>query len=653
MTICTGDESEPDSSFNRELPWLGEEIGLKDAQNPLYHGLNLVQWMNMQRSSQLMTSASQSPYFPSMMPPTMQNNIVTDDPSKMLNFQTSTLPMSSSHLNIPKTNQIQQFDGFQQTHLSWPQQQQLLLLQQQIPVHPPQQQIPVHPTQSQISVHLPQQYIQQASGLSQQQLQQQQQQVAMLPQLHQKQQQPNICTQQMVQQQHNQQQTEPLQHMRQQQHELPMQQQSQQQQIRPSIISPVIADQQQRQPQHFVGQSSPQQYQSPRAQQQIQQQSILPQNSGVHQMAHSSNHNLQTSTPQNMQFQQQIELQQGLSLRQQQVTPCQPQLQFQLLQKMQQQQMLSQMTPYVQSQLLQQNVGVGAQQNAGVGVQQIAGVQQNPKLPQQQVNGTTLSHSQKELQSYPNHIDWQIKSGLPITEPSSLANTDLPSCSNSPFNNNQVCSMSLLNNRNSGSAIFSEEREVQTPNNSIVQDINCKSDTRVKHEFHSTKDHDNLTYRNSMVDQLEASSSANSFCMDRSGEENYLLPPICLEGEVQPSPRNSIPFGSHVSELRPDTLLSRGFDAGKDLQNLLSGYGNQKDIETEISTAGISSQSFGASDMPFKPGCSNDAVLNDNGVLNRGSWVTTNQPQRMRTYTKVCGVSLLFYRVYILVLVVL
>ena len=85
----------------------------------------------------------------------------------------------------------------------------------------------------------------------------------------------------------------------------------------------------------------------------------------------------------------------------------------------------------------------------------------------------------------------------------------------------------------------------------------------------------------------------------------------------------------------PDTLLSRGNDSQKDLQNLLSYYGGTpRDIETEFSTAAISSSSFGVLNMPFKPGCSNDVAITDSRVLNGGLWA--NQTQRMLTYTKVC-----------------
>lgn len=72
-----------------------------------------------------------------------------------------------------------------------------------------------------------------------------------------------------------------------------------------------------------------------------------------------------------------------------------------------------------------------------------------------------------------------------------------------------------------------------------------------------------------------------------------------------------------------------------DLHNLLSNYGGTpRDIETELSTAAISSQSFAVPNIPFKPACSNEVGINEAGVLGNGLWA--NQTQRMRTFTKVC-----------------
>lgn len=176
---------------------------------------------------------------------------------------------------------------------------------------------------------------------------------------------------------------------------------------------------------------------------------------------------------------------------------------------------------------------------------------------------------------------------------------------------------------------------VAEPASNLVQELQSKSDIRIKHEFPSSKGPDQIKYKGTITDQLEASSSGTSYCLDASTiQQNYALPTFCLDSDVQSHPRNSLPLSANIEGLAPDTLLSRGFDSQKDLQNLLSNYGGTpRDIETELSTAAISSQSFGAANLPFKPGCSSDVAINEAGVLSNGLWA--NQAQRMRTYTKV------------------
>lgn len=135
---------------------------------------------------------------------------------------------------------------------------------------------------------------------------------------------------------------------------------------------------------------------------------------------------------------------------------------------------------------------------------------------------------------------------------------------------------------------------------SQFQELRTKPESKLKHEARD-------------ADQLDA-SSATSFCLDGGVNECFPFPPVCLDGDVQ--------IGSGDG-LLPDVMMSRGFG---------SGFTNQRDIETEISNATICSQSFG--DMAFRSGCSNDAAVNENGILGRALWA--NQPPRMRTYTKVC-----------------
>ena len=181
---------------------------------------------------------------------------------------------------------------------------------------------------------------------------------------------------------------------------------------------------------------------------------------------------------------------------------------------------------------------------------------------------------------------------------------------------------------------------VVEPASNLVQELQSKSDIRIKNEVPTPKVPDQLRYKDKVADQLEASSSATSYCLDAGTlQQNFTLPSFCLDGDVQSNPESNPPFAVNIDSLTPDTLLSRGFDSGKDLQNLLSNYGGTpRDIETELSTAAISSQSFGVPNLSFKPGCSNDVAITEAGVLSHGLW--TNQAQRMRTYTKVCRFSL-------------
>ncbi|OMO86353.1 AUX/IAA protein [Corchorus olitorius] len=170
--------------------------------------------------------------------------------------------------------------------------------------------------------------------------------------------------------------------------------------------------------------------------------------------------------------------------------------------------------------------------------------------------------------------------------------------------------------------------------NPMAQELQSKPDIRIKHELPSSRGPDQSSkYRSTVTDQLEASSSGTSYCLDAGTIQHNFSLPTFLEGDVQSNPRNNLPFTANIDGLAPDTLLSRGFDSQKDLQNLLSNYGGTpRDIDTELSTA-ISSQSFGVPNIPFKTGCSNDVSINETGVLNGGLWA--NQTQRMRTYTKV------------------
>ncbi|KAG9443672.1 hypothetical protein H6P81_015012 [Aristolochia fimbriata] len=663
------DEAEIENAFKRAMPWLADDMGMKDAQNSIFPGLSLVQWMSMQQQQnpQLMSHAIQSGYFPSMLSTGLSNNSNAEDPSKILNFQSQSSLHLSNSFNIPKPNQpVTQPEQLSQPSMTWPHQ-----LQQ------PQQRPTIinPPTPTPLQQH----------------------------QLPPPQQQPQQQPQQL--------------------------QQPHQQPQRSHLISPSVVEQSQRKQQlSFIGQTPPQtQIQNQVSQQtlqhsQLQQQKFVGSNSQSQQSSHiPSEPSVQTHS---FQFQSQVDQQQQnlIQRQQQQQLPQLPlsqhQLQLQLLQKLQQQQqqqLLSQISPQFptpvaqqqhQTPQIQQNQHPQQQHLSGTQFsspqlsqslqissahqtqqtssnhqtqqisshqqsqqisshhqsQQISSHQQSEQISSQQQSQQISSHQQSQqisshqqsqqisslqqsqqisshqqsLQISSNHILSQVKSPLLGRAHSTLTDADAPSCSTSPSTNNCHVSSTSMSNRTQQGPPFLEDMVIRHgPTNNLVQDMQIKSDIRVKNEIPTSKETDQLACRGSAVtDHLEASSSATSFGMDGSMQQNFNLPSFGLDGEVQVDPRNNLLFGVNIDGFTPDTILSRGFGSGKDLQNLLASYNNQKDIETELSTAGISSQSFGVPDMSFKPSCSSDPVVNENGVLNRGAW-TSQQPQRMRTFTKV------------------
>lgn len=169
----------------------------------------------------------------------------------------------------------------------------------------------------------------------------------------------------------------------------------------------------------------------------------------------------------------------------------------------------------------------------------------------------------------------------------------------------------------------------------MQENHHSKQDARIKRELPNTKAPEQQPKHKitTAADHVDATSSATSYCLDAAGGLQQNFPLTGLDNDVQSHERNGLTFTAGVDGLAPDALLSRGFDSGKDIQNLLSNYsGTPRDIETDLSS-GINSQSFGLPNISFKPGSSSDAALNETGVLNGGVW--PNQTQRMRTYTKV------------------
>ncbi|KAG0471861.1 hypothetical protein HPP92_016407 [Vanilla planifolia] len=74
------ESSEMETLFRRAMPWLGEEICIKDAhsQSTVMPGLSLAQWMSMQHNPLLGNSGIQTDYMRSLAGPVVQNLGATD-----------------------------------------------------------------------------------------------------------------------------------------------------------------------------------------------------------------------------------------------------------------------------------------------------------------------------------------------------------------------------------------------------------------------------------------------------------------------------------------------------------------------------------------------------------------------------------------------
>ncbi|XP_039051131.1 auxin response factor 7-like isoform X2 [Hibiscus syriacus] len=606
------DESDMEKAFRRAMPWLGDDFGTKDAPSSIFPGLSLVQWMSMQQNNQF--PVAQSGFFPSMFSSNpLHNSVGTDDPAKLLNFQAPGLPASIMQFNKANTNQV---NPLPQMTMAWAQQQQLQQLLQ-TPLNQQQQQQSLQQLQRQ----QPQQPQQQLEPQTQPQpLPQSQSQTP--PQ------------QQELQQQQKKQQTQPP-------------QQLQQQAFLPSQVNNGIIS---------TNQIPDQNLHQPAVCSQLQQQQLLMSNSQSVQTIHSSTKTSYPlmSLPQDTQIQQQMDQQTNLIQRQQQLqqsplqllqqslsprTQQQPQmpqlsqqgfleqqLQLQLLQKLQQQQQQQQqssqrfLSPAVS--LLQPPME--QQQSTH---HQNQSLQQLPlsQSPSQPLGSNGFSTSMPQVHNKP-HTAMRTHSGL--------TDGDAPSCSTSPSTNNcQVSQFNFLNKNQQVPSMLVTDPLVELES-TPVQELQSKPDIRIKHELPTSRGSELSKYKSTVTDQLEASSSGTSYCLDAGTAQHNFSLPIFLEGDVQSHPRNNLPFIANIDGLAPDTLLSRGYDSQKDLQNLLSSYGgNSRDIDADLSTPAISSQSFGVLNTPFKTGCSNDVAINDTGVLNGG--LCANQTQRMRTYTKV------------------
>ncbi|XP_042485708.1 auxin response factor 19-like [Macadamia integrifolia] len=649
------DESDLENLFKRTMPWLGDDICIKDpqSQDAVMPGLSLVQWMNMQQNPSLSNSPLQPDYMRTLTGPVLQN-LSAADLSRQLGLPGSQiLQQNNLQFNVQRLpQQAPQFDQLSKLPT---------IVNQLGPDMQPQQQL------EDISQQPRQNLINQALPSNQNSAQLLQSQVLM--QSHNVHQQPHIQNHQLhanLPQNPQQQQQQPP--------PPPQMQQQQQQQPPPPPQQQLQQQQQQQQP-------PPPQLQQQSASQNQQQNRLAAQFSQVDQQLQMSERQIQLQLIQKLQQQQQsLLLQQSMQQQPPQLTQLQEQ-QRQPLEVPQNLGAVSTSNLHSQPQMISQQI---TRNNSQPSVRFSHPTQQNqaqPKLQQQQPGMLAELPGQMVLPSAPTANLLSTAGGSLLTATGGGAQSgltdDLPSCSTSPSTNNcsnvaqpitcskTQCSEALPEERAHSAATllnnFTLEAMSAAPN--LVKELQHKPDIKPSlSALHVSKSQAQgvvapQTYVNAaaQMDYLDSSSSATSVCLsqnDGSLQQNFQMPSFnpqsvlfrdtSQDGEVQADPRNNVLFGVNIDgpmgmPSTPDPLLVRCMESEKDFPNhlshdMLDNYGNSKDAQQELSSS-IISQSFGVPDMPFN---SIDSTINDNGFLGRGPWAPPPpQFQRMRTFTKV------------------
>ena len=84
--------SDLENLFKRTMPWLGDDVCMKDPQ--AVHGLSLIQWMNMQQNPPLCNSV-QPNYMHSLSEAIIQN-LARADLSRQLGLSAPQIPQQSN-----------------------------------------------------------------------------------------------------------------------------------------------------------------------------------------------------------------------------------------------------------------------------------------------------------------------------------------------------------------------------------------------------------------------------------------------------------------------------------------------------------------------------------------------------------------------------
>ncbi|XP_030942490.1 auxin response factor 19-like [Quercus lobata] len=614
------ESSDLDNLFRRTMPWIGDDIGMRDPQ--ALPGLSLVQWMNMQQNPSL-ANTIQPNYMHSMSGSVLQNLSGTD-----LSRQ-----LGLSAPQIPQTNNMQ-FNC------------QRLPQQAQQPDHLPKLPSTLNPLGSVIQSQ------QQLGDITQQSRQNVVNQTLPSSQVQAQMLQPQslVQTNNILQQQPSRSVNQNLQPQQQQQH----QQQSMGQNQQQNLIQPQLPDQVNQQLQMSENQIQIQLFQKlqQQQQQQQQQQSLLAQQSALQQPAQFT----QLQDPQR----QLLDMSQNFSRP---LTPTQ------ILE-----------VPQATSTSLPQSIPHQMTRNNSHTNIRFSHPPQQPKLQHQQsgVLPEISGHMGLPLPPTTNQLSTagsSIVTGTAGAGQSAITD-DLPSCSTSPSTNNcPNVVQPVMNGMPHRSTAMGEDMahsaatilcpsalETISSNANLVKDLQQKSD--VKPSLNISKNQNQgffapQTYLNgaaAQTDYLDTSSSTTSVCLSQNdvhlqqnnnpvsfNPQSLLFRDTSQDGEVQADPRNSVPYGNNIESqlgipMNPDPLLAKGMTGlGKDIHNnfssggIITNYENSKDAQQELSSSMVS-QSFGVPDMTFN---SIDSTINDSSFLNRGPWPPPPQFQRMRTYTKV------------------
>ncbi|PSS20727.1 Auxin response factor like [Actinidia chinensis var. chinensis] len=602
--------SDLDNLFKRTMPWLGDDMYMKDPQS--LPGLSLVQWMNMQQNPSLGNSL-QPNYLHSLSGLVLQN-LAGSLPETQIPQQ------NNIRFNTQKPIQQAQLDQLQKLPVATTLNPLGSIVQQK----PQSADITQQPKQNLINQTLPTTQVQaqllQSQAFSQTQNIYQQQPSVQNHHLHRN----HSQNQQILgqNQQHN-------------------------------LVQSQLPDQVNQQLQMAENQSQLQLLQKLQQQQQVllAQQSTLQQPSQLPQVQDQQRELLDSSESfsRSGNPSQMVEMHQAAatSLLQSHLLHPQP------LSKSNSQQNLQFPHPPQQLKLLQQ--------------QMLSGLP--PELPGQVGRTPTSNQLLTTGSSFLTGATGGGRSGITDVVPSCSTSPSTNNCPNlvQPVMNSRVQRTASIGDemiQSSAALMSSSGMETFSANANLVKDMLQKHD--IKPSFNISKSqneglltpHAYINAARAQMDYLDTSSSATSVCLSQNdvhlqqtntmsfNQQSILFRDTNQDGEVRGDSRNNVAFGPNIDgqlgiPMISDPLLTKGgmIGSGKDFSNnlpsggdMLSDYDNPKDALPELSSSMVS-QSFGVPDMTFN---SLDSAINDRSFLNRGAWAApAPQFQRMRTYTKV------------------